>query len=139
MAYTDNTEGGRIILDTGRGTQPQMVALAEGCEVGDVLGISSSTWVRALGASGAVIQGRVVALKAGVTGESVPVSTNCVVGGLSGAEIGAPVYVAASTLYGETTQTISTTTGDATTEIGMALAADTVMFYLNCNSDSSVE
>ncbi len=59
MAFTDSGAG-RDTLDSGRGTQPGEVTLAEACKAGDVLGYSSG-WKRALATVGTVIQGRVVA------------------------------------------------------------------------------
>ena len=99
MAFADPGDG-RKILDSGRGTQPGEVTLAEACKLGDVLGYSSG-WKRALATTGSVIQGRVVALKKGASGDVIPVSANPVVGGYTGATPGGYVYVAEGTDSGE--------------------------------------
>ncbi len=74
MAFSDSGAG-RVILDSGRGTEPEKVTLAEDCKSGDVLGYSSG-WKRALATTGSVIQGRLVALADGKSGGEVPVSAN---------------------------------------------------------------
>jgi len=135
MAFTDPGIG-RDILDSGRGTEPQEVTLAEACQVGDVLGYSSG-WKRALATTGSVIQGRLIALRKGASGERVPVSANPVVGGYSGAIPGGYVYAAEGTDSGKITQTAPTTSGDANTIIGIALTDTEVMFFLNSRADST--
>ena len=135
MAFSDPGKG-RIILDSGRGTEPQEVTLAENCKCGDVLGYSSG-WKRALATTGSVIQGRLVALAGGESGGKVPVSANPVIGGYSGATPGSYVYVAEGSDNGQITETAPSTSGDANTIIGMALAATEVMFFLNSRADST--
>ena len=135
MALTDPGSG-RTTLDSGRGTQPQKVTLAEACKAGDVLGYSSG-WKRALATVGTAIQGRVIALRDGATGEEVPVSANPVIGGYSGATPGGYVYVAEGTNNGEVTETAPSTSGDCNTIIGIALSATSVMFFLNSRADST--
>jgi len=135
MAFSDPGMGRRI-LDSGRGTEPQKVTLAEDCQMGDVLGYSSG-WKRALAATGSVIQGRVVALRGGASGETVPVSANPVVGGYSGATPGNYIYVAEGTDYGKVTETAPSDSGDANTIVGIALTATEVMFFLNSRADST--
>ena len=135
MAFSDPGIG-RNILDAGRGTEPQEVTLAEACQVGDVLGYSSG-WKRALATTGSVIQGRLIALRKGASGERVPVSANPVVGGYSGATPGGYVYAAEGTDNGKITQTAPSTSGDANTIIGIALTATEVMFFLNSRADST--
>ena len=135
MAFADPATG-RNIVDSGRGTRPGTVTLAEACKVGDVLGYSSG-WKRALATTAGVIQGRLVALIGGATGDVVPVSPHPVVGGYTGATPGNPVYVAEGTDYVKITETIPTTSGDATTAIGVVLSATEVLFYLNSRADSA--
>jgi|SRR3990172_1179293 len=135
MAFADPATG-RNIVDSGRGTRPGTVTLAEACKVGDVLGYSSG-WKRALATTAGVIQGRLVALIGGATGDVVPISPNPVIGGYTGATPGNPVYVAEGTDYGKITETIPTTSGDATTAIGVVLSATEVLFYLNSRADST--
>jgi len=135
MALTDPGSG-RTTLDSGRGTQPGKVTLAEACKAGDVLGYSSG-WKRALATVGTAIQGRVVALRGGATGEEVPVSANPVIGGYSGATPGGYIYVAEGTSNGEVTETAPSTSGDCNTIIGIALSSTSVMFFLNSRADST--
>src|SRR4030067_465633 len=101
MAFSDPGIG-RIILDSGRGTEPEKVTLAEDCKCGDVLGYSSG-WKRALATAGSVIQGRLVALADGKSSGEVPVSDSAVVGGYSGATPGGYVYVDEGSNYGRVT------------------------------------
>jgi len=135
MAFSDPGTG-RVILDSGRGTEPGKVTLAEDCKGGDVLGYSSG-WKRALATVGSVIQGRLVALVDGESGGEVPVSANPVVGGYSGATPGGYAYVAEGSDNGKITQTAPSTSGDANTVIGVALSATKVLFFLNSRPDST--
>jgi hypothetical protein len=135
MSFADPGTG-RVVADSGRGTAPGKVTLAEDCKTGDVLGYSSG-WKRALATTGSVIQGRLVALRSGASGEEVPVSADPVISGYTGATAGSPVYVAEGTSYGCITQTAPSTTGDATTVAGIALSATQVQFFLNSRADST--
>ncbi len=135
MAFSDSGKG-RVILDSGRGTEPEKVTLAEDCKSGDVLGYSSG-WKRALATTGSVVQGRLVALADGKNAEEVPVSANPVVGGYSGATPGGYVYVDEESNNGQITQTAPSTGGDANTIIGVALSATKVLFFLNSRPDST--
>ena len=135
MAFSDPGKG-RTILDSGRGTEPEKVTLAEDCKAGDVLGYSSG-WKRALATTGSVIQGRLVALRSGASGEEVPVSANPVVGGYSGATPGNYAYVAEGSNNGQITESAPSDSGDANTIIGIALTATKIMFFLNSRADST--
>ncbi len=133
MAFSDPGKG-RVVLDSGRGTEPEKVTLAEDCKCGDVLGYSSG-WKRALATAGSVIQGRLLALADGENGGEVPVSANPVVGGYSGATPGGYVYVDEGSNNGQITQTAPSTGGDANTIVGIALSATKVLFFLNSRPD----
>jgi len=135
MAFSDPGTG-RSILDSGRGTEPEKVTLAEDCQCGDVLGYSSG-WKRALATTGSVIQGRLVALADAKSGAEVPVSANPVVGGYSGATPGGYAYVAEGSNNGEITQAVPSTSGDANNIIGVAISATKVLFFLNGRPDST--
>ncbi len=135
MSFSDPGKG-RVVLDSGRGTEPEKVTLAEDCKSGDVLGYSSG-WKRALATAGSVIQGRVVALTNGKSGDDVPVSANPVVGGYSGATVGGYAYVDEGSNNGRITQTAPSTGSDANTIIGIALSATKVLFFLNSRADST--
>lgn len=135
MAFVDT--GNRAILDSGCGTRPPDVTLAEACKAGDVLGYSAG-WKRALATAGSVIQGKLIALTAGKAGERVKVAKSPTVNGYTGAAPGSPVYVAEGTDNGKITQTVPTTTADATTVVGIALSDTEVLFFLNSRVDSVV-
>ncbi len=135
MAFSDPGKG-RNVLDSGRGTEPEKVTLAEDCKCGDVLGYSSG-WKRALATAGSVSQGRVVAMTNGKSGDDVPVSANPVVGGYSGATPGGYTYVDEGSNNGRITQTAPSTGGDANTIVGIALSATKVLFFLNSRADST--
>lgn len=134
MAFNDPRKDRQILWSPG--PQAQGVTLALACKRGDVLGYSSG-WKPALATTGSVIQGRLVALADGAAGAVVPVAHIAVVGGYSGATPGGYVYVDESTNNGGITQTAPSTSGDANTIIGMALSADTVLFFLNSRADST--
>ena len=134
MAFSDPGIGRNIIAD-GVGAAAPTVTLAEACKRGDILGYSSG-WKRALATVGTAIQGRLVALKDGAIGDSIPVSPRPIVSGYSGATPGGYVYVAEGTDNGKVTQTAPSTTGDCNVIIGIALAADTIMFFINSRADS---
>lgn len=134
MAFADPGKD-RQILDSGVGSYPPTVTLAGTVTRGDVLGYSSG-WKRALATVGGVIQGRLVALKDGVSGDVIPVSPRAHVGGYTGATPGNPIYVAEGTDNGKVTETIPSTQNDATTVVGIALSATEVLFILNSRADS---
>lgn len=135
MAFSDPGKN-RKIVDSGVGTRPGTVTLAEACVAGDVLGYSSG-WKLALATTGSVVQGRVVALAGGAIGDVIPVSPCPVIGGYSGATPGGYVYVAEGSDSGQITQTAPSTSGDADTIIGIALSATEVLFFLNSRVDST--
>ena len=132
MAFNDPLKGRHVIV--GPGPEAAMVTVAEAVKEGDILGYSSG-WKRALATVSGVIQGRLVALKDTPSGGLCPVATHCVVDGYSGATVGNPVYVDEGTNYGGVTQTIPSTTNDATTVIGIALSATAIQFFLNSRAD----
>ena len=135
MAFADPGTG-RNIINSNVGPEAPTVTLAEACNRGDVLGYSSG-WKLALATVGTAIQGRFVALQGGAIGDAIPVSSNPVVSGYTGATPGGYVYVAEGTASGQITQTAPTTAGDCDTIIGIALSATVVAFFLNARVDST--
>jgi len=133
MAFSDPAKGRQVQWSPGPAAPN--VTLAAACKEGDILGYSSG-WKPALAAVGSVIQGRLVALKGGATGEVIPVSHTAVVKGYSGATPGNPVYVAEGSSNGQVTETAPSTSGDANTIIGIVLEADTILFFINSRADS---
>ena len=134
MAFSDPAKGRQIQWSPGPAAP--MVTLAAACKEGDILGYSTG-WKPALATVGSVIQGRLVALKNGASGEVIPVSHTAVVKGYSGATPGNPVYVAEGSSNGQVTETAPTTSGDANTIIGLVLTADTILFFLNSRADTT--
>ena len=129
MAFADPATG-RKIVDSGRGTRPGTVTLAEACVVGDVLGYSTG-WKRALATAGSVISPQLIALKAGVSGDIIPVAAVCVVTGYTGGTPGGLIYCAEGADSGKVTDTIPTTQYDVLTVIGILLDATTIAFNLS--------
>ena len=134
MAFNDPGIGRQVIAS--QSPAAPMVTVAEAVKEGDILGYSSG-WKRALATAGSVIQGRLVALANTPSGSLCPVATHCVVDGYSGATPGGYVYVAEGSDNGEVTQTAPSTSGDATTIIGIALSATVIQFFLNSRADSA--
>jgi hypothetical protein len=134
MAFSDPAKGRQVQWSPGPAAPT--VTLAAACKEGDILGYSSG-WKPALATVSSVIQGRLIALKGGASADVVPVSHTAVVKGYSGATPGNPVYVAEGSSSGQVTETAPTTSGDANTIIGIALAADTILFFLNSRADST--
>lgn len=135
MAFSDPGKD-RQIINSGVGPEAPIVTLAGTAKRGDVLGYSSG-WKRALATTGGVIQGRLIALADGVSGDVIPVSPRAIVGGYSGATAGGYVYVDEGTNNGMVTQTAPSTSGDANTIIGVALSATEIAFFLNSRADST--
>jgi len=134
MPFSDPAKGRQVQWSPGPAAPS--VTLAAACREGDILGYSSG-WKPALATVSSVIQGRLVALKGGASGEVIPVSHTAVVKGYSGATPGNPVYVAEGAGNGQVTETAPSTSGDANTIIGIVLAADTILFFLNSRADTT--
>jgi len=134
MAFSDPAKGRQVQWSPGPAAPS--VTLAAACKEGDVLGYSTG-WKPALATVSSVVQGRLVALKNGASGEVIPVSHTAVVKGYSGATPGNPIYVAEGTSNGQVTETAPSTSGDANTIIGIVLAADTILFFLNSRADTT--
>jgi len=110
-----------------QGICPARITLSDTCEVGDLLGISSSTWVRALATTGTAIHARLVAGQSGKSGDVIVAYPFAVVGGVTGGTIGGAVYNAEAALSGEYTSTAPDTAGDINAPIGINVTA-TEMF-----------
>jgi len=134
MAFADPGIDRQILWSMG--PEAPNVTLAGTVKRGDIIGYSSG-WKQALATTGSVIQGRLVALRGGVTGDVVPASHVAVVGGYTGATPGGYVYVDEGSNNGMVTQTAPSTGGDANTIIGIALSATEVLFFLNSRADST--
>ncbi len=137
MAFADaGTEG--IVISTGLQSSPFRVTLASDVVTGDILGISSNTWVLAFGNQSGVIQGDVVALENGTSGDLCNVSRCPTISGrYSGGTAGGYVYVSEAT-SGEVETTAPDTGSDADTIIGIVLDATTIKFFLQSRVDSTV-
>lgn len=116
MAFTDNTTGGRILL---QGIGPLEIALSADAKPGDLIGISSSgTWVLADGNSSPNVQALLVAGQAGASGDTIRAYSIAVVGNFSGASKGDRVWL--SDTAGRYSATASTTLAQ---QVGIALSA----------------
>ena len=134
MAFSD-LQANCQILDADGVTD---ILLAGTVVKGDILGYSSG-WVQALATAGGVIQGRCVALEAGVAGQRISVAFDqATLGGarFSGGSAGEALYVAEGTDVGEYTQTLPSTTGDATKIIGYMTTASIGVIRPLANDDS---
>lgn len=134
MAFAD--PGTRIIVSHPMTPQAPSVTLAEACKEGDILGYSSG-WKRALATVGTAIQGRLVALKGGASGDTIPVAREAVVRGYTGGTAGNPVYVAEGTSYGCITETAPSTSGDCNIVIGYMLNATDALINLLMRADAT--
>jgi hypothetical protein len=115
------------------------IVLAGTVAKGDALGYSDG-WKRALATTGSVVQMRCVAEKDGVSGQTIKGYFGvCLVGGdrFSGATANGALYVAEGSDNGKYTQTIPTTSGDATTRVGTAISATLMLITPNQNVDST--
>jgi hypothetical protein len=133
MAFAD-AQSGALILDSN---VPIEITLGESCAKGDLLGYSSG-WKKTLATAGSVIQARCVAGMAGKTGDKIVAYFGKVrLGGrLSGMTIGNPLYVDEGTAYGKYTDTIPSTTNDATKVVGYAVSATEAVIDCMANIDS---
>lgn len=117
-AYHDGTEWTEV------GQAVTTVVLAGTVAVGELLGYSSG-WVRASKTAGGVIAPQFIALKAGVSGDVIPVTRRAIIPGSYTA--GARVYL--STL-GTITTTRSTTVADLRVDVGVAISAGEALVEL---------
>ncbi len=128
MAFADPQVGRHVIC--GPGPAAATVTLAGTVSEGDIIGYSTG-WKRALGTAASVVQGQLVALKSGVSGDIIPVASVCVVAGYTGGTPGGLIYVAEGTSNGMVTDTIPTTQNDSVTVIGVLLSATEISFNLS--------
>ena len=133
MAFADSKTGGLIL----EGSLPAEITLSESCSKGDALGYSSG-WKKALATTGGVIQGRAVAAMDGKSGEKIVAYFGRVrLGGrLSGMTVGNPLYVAEGTDAGQYTETVPSTSGDATKVVGYSISTTEAVIDMNANADS---
>ena len=127
MAFADPQKGRSVI--GGPGPAAANVTLAGTVSEGDVIGYSSG-WKRALATVSSVINPQLIALKAGVSGDVIPVANRCVVTGYTGGTPGGLIYLAEGTSNGMVTDTVPSTTGDVKTVIGVLLDAATIAFNM---------
>ena len=134
MAFADAQVGAELFEVYGE----CRVTLAGSCSRGDVLGYSSG-WLRAIATTGGVVQGRLIAGAAGVSGQEVQAYRGALVGGrFSGATPGDPVYVARGSGHdGQVTTTAPNTSGDANTIVGRAISATLLYLAPDTHADST--
>jgi len=137
MAFADAQTNAVVIPISSDGISS--VTLAGTVTKGDAVGFSSG-WVRALATTGSVVQMRCVALEDGVAGQRIAVCFGeCYLKGgrLTGGTANGALYVAEGSSNGQYTQTIPTTSGDATTRVGTMLTATEAILTPNYNVDST--
>lgn len=123
MAYADSTAGGRVI-EQGWGRVE--ITLSAACEVGDLLGQSANTWVKADMNSTIKVYAELIAGTAGASGAVITAYKSAVVSGVTGATVGKPVFAVNNA--GETGET----PGTAFQQVGYALS--TTQILLNPDS-----
>jgi hypothetical protein len=131
MAFADAGGVDVVVQEIG----PRIkLTVADDVQRGDVLGYSSG-WKRALATVGSVVQARYVALDTALSGSVIEVAREAVLQGarFSGAAIDGVVYVGEGATAGRYTQTAPSTSGDAKTPIGRAIAADRL--HIRCQSE----
>jgi hypothetical protein len=126
MALTDAQSAGSITSAYGI----CKITVAGTVVVGDVLGYSSG-WKRALATVGGVIQGLLIAMEDGVSGDEIQACRGCTLEGsrLSGGTAGTVLYVAEGTDAGKVTETKPSTQNDATTPVGFMLSATVALLH----------
>ncbi|OGO08262.1 MAG: hypothetical protein A2Y61_05640 [Chloroflexi bacterium RBG_13_60_13] len=123
MALTEGSPRNRTIQEAS----PKFpVTLAGTVIQGDILGYATG-WKRALATVGTAIQGKLIALSGGVTGDVIEVCREAVISGFTLGTPGGLVYVEEGAgVGGGYTETAPTTQGDVNTIIGYVLAADAI-------------
>jgi len=108
---------------------PTRVVLIGTVAKGDVIGYSSTGWKRALATVSNVVQGKLVAGQAGVSGDTITAFRRVLMSGarFTGGSPGVPIYTAESTDAGKYTETKPSTTNDSNNAIGFVLAADALV------------
>lgn len=92
MAFTDNTTGGRVILE---GILPVTVVLTDACEVGDLIGyegVTDNEWQRA-DANGKALAQLIAAERCETSGDTIKCYKMAVVDGFTDATTGDMVYL----------------------------------------------
>ncbi len=118
MAYADQTTGGRTII---QGLAPVQIVVSEAAEVGDLLGVSANTWKRA-DANNSIFA-ELVAGQAGASGDTITAYRIAVVGNVSGATKGNPIYL--SDTAGENDESAGTV-GQV---VGVSLTATEILLF----------
>lgn len=125
MAFAD----GQALALIKEATLRCFVTLAGTVTRGDVLGYSGG-WVRALATVGSTVQGTLVALEDGVSGDVIQAARGVVMADrLTGMTPGGVLYVAEGSLNGQYTETKPSTTNDVTTPVGFSLSATEAVIW----------
>ncbi|MBI4330426.1 MAG: hypothetical protein HY673_03990 [Chloroflexi bacterium] len=120
MALTDNTTGGRSVMEIGPKVK---ITLAEAVKAGDPIGYSSG-WKLALGDG--TIPAQLFAIAAGASGDVIEAAPAALIGGLSGATAGDLAYLA-------TAGGFSATAGTVVETLGAAVSATEIMVSVRQN------
>ena len=124
MALTEGTPRSRNVIAIG----PKFkITLAGTVIAGDCLGYATG-WKRALATAGTAIQGKLIALQGGVSGEVIEVTREAVISGFTLGTPGGLVYnEEGAGVGGGYTETAPVTGGDVNTILRYILAADTII------------
>ena len=107
------------------------VLLSGTVKVGDPIGKSGATFVRALATVGTAIQAKFIALSDGVSGDKIGVALTAEIAGFTLGTIGGLVYVDEGATAGRWTETVPTTSGDTETPQGVITAADAIIVSID--------
>lgn len=120
MALTEASPRSRNVIAIG----PKFKLTLSGTVIaGDLIGYSSG-WKRALATTGTAIQGKLVALEGGVSGDVIEVCAAAVISGFTGGTAGGLAYLEEGAgVGGGWTETAPSTTGDVNTILGYILSA----------------
>ena len=125
MAFAD-AQSTAVVFNEAR--FPTRVVLIGTVAKGDVIGYSSG-WKRALATVSTVVQGKLVAGEAGVSGDTITAFRRVLMSGarFTGGSPGVPIYTAEGSDAGKYTETKPSTQNDSNNAIGFVLAADALV------------
>jgi len=120
MALTEASPRNRTVRAIG----PKFkVALSGTVIAGDLIGYATG-WKRALATVATAIQGKLIALQGGVSGDEIEVCREAIIGGFTAGTVGGLVYnEEGAGVGGGYTETAPATTGDVNTILGYILSA----------------
>jgi hypothetical protein len=123
VALTEASPRNRIVTAIG----PKFKITLSGTVIaGDLLGYASG-WKRALATVGTAIQGKLIALQPGVSGDVIEVTREAVIDGFTGGTVGGLLYgEEGAGVGGGWIEVAPATTGDVNTILGYILSATAI-------------